>query len=53
MELYTPVLALLVLSSGFAFPLPQKAAGQFELFPARPVDNRTVDQLTAPRRRSA
>lgn len=42
-----------VLSSGFALPLPQKAAGQFELFPARPVDDLTVDRLIAPRRRSA
>jgi hypothetical protein len=42
-----------VLSSGFALPLPQNAPGQFELFPARPVDDPTVDRLIAPRTRSA
>lgn len=42
-----------VLSSGFALPLPQNAPGQFELFPARSIDDPTTDRLIAPRRRLA
>ena len=46
-----------VLSSGFSLPVPQKAPGQLELFPARPISGSSVDQpvvsTVASRRMSA